>query len=789
MAQLPKESDSQQIGHEAVQAFYSNKPRNWRCNPLDGDADVGYDISVQVTENGHFVGMFHVQVKGSKQSINDVNASLSSDGNFFSVSLKISTLNYFIINNFDIFLVFVDLTIDPFKPANCPVYFLYVNDELDNLRGDKSNLDHLDKNQHTFHVPVNNLLNDKADILGIIKKRQRKQLTLDNLYFNISNQTDNPDKTIADLNAKIKHNPHLLNTFQAETDTPWIDALEGSIASKLRQINNCLNQYSTVEAEHELNILSERYENATEHEKAEYNYQRGRLYTQMYDNEKALNSFIAAYELAKDKQRYRLAYLEYKINNQLYDETSLSNMIEEIKVFSDPKCIHLKCKMLALQEDFNTVFDLLSKCPEKEIVILKCVIYLMQNSFEQCVDYIDKNIIMEGLSRKTIFKLRILKARALFQIGIVDVQDGETIPFSGKPGMDADSLLSAWRELSDVLEADPMISYPIIADVALDMFVILSMYFEEYEAAKYHLTTMSSLQPYNINLHEGIVNVALHLDDHDLAEKHISFLPDTLDKVVHSIFISYRKNNRKQVIVQAIDILDPLIKTKPLNYEPALAMALESSEHLMQQDDYNVIKNAINTLPNSVELLTLKDILRDSKSPNVSRDEIINRLYSLYKKGHKSYQTLANLFQKLNPHKIDSALILIMVYHDLSLYIELNKRDHSSLLQAYYTTKKFNELLKCALNCQKRYPHDTIFWSFEAMALDELGHTKKAMDLLEQRLNNDNYDNVALGVYINIASRNGLLSKVHELINRFYERTTDRSDKSILLNLLFSGRV
>ena len=64
---LPKESESQEIGHFAVRIFYSNLPNSWRPTPTDSDADVGLDMQVQIVDQGRYITMFNAQIKGSAQ--------------------------------------------------------------------------------------------------------------------------------------------------------------------------------------------------------------------------------------------------------------------------------------------------------------------------------------------------------------------------------------------------------------------------------------------------------------------------------------------------------------------------------------------------------------------------------------------------------------------------------------------------------------------------------------------------------------------------------------------------
>ena len=160
---LPKESESQKIGHLACLALEATHPTNWRTKDLEGDDDVGLDKQVQLVEGKKYSALFHVQVKGCLQSKGGFNRKLSRDGTFFSESLKIRTLNYYARIETSVMLAFADLTVNP-DPRQCPVYYLWIDEEIDKLLADHENLDYLGKKTHTFRIPTKNKLDQNLDV-------------------------------------------------------------------------------------------------------------------------------------------------------------------------------------------------------------------------------------------------------------------------------------------------------------------------------------------------------------------------------------------------------------------------------------------------------------------------------------------------------------------------------------------------------------------------------------------------------------------------------------------------
>src|SRR5688572_2016574 len=117
---LPEESESLEIGQQAVRAFNIHCPRNWRSKPMDGDDDFGLDMQVQVIEYSRVAGLFHTQIKGSRDT------RLSADGSYYAVSLKTKTLNYYARIQDPIMLVFADLFSGE-DPRDCPIFWTWIS--------------------------------------------------------------------------------------------------------------------------------------------------------------------------------------------------------------------------------------------------------------------------------------------------------------------------------------------------------------------------------------------------------------------------------------------------------------------------------------------------------------------------------------------------------------------------------------------------------------------------------------------------------------------------------------
>jgi hypothetical protein len=150
--------------------------------------------------------------------------------------------NYYINIENPIMLVFGDLAKDE-NPRKCPAYYLWIDEEFDKLREGKQNLDHLDKNSHTFHIPVQNILDPNLNVLPYLNSRLEKKRAFERILNPVEKQYSEPIEKIYKIGRVFENKPIALDTILNETETPWLDApqrRDKTIPSCLHKITNLL---------------------------------------------------------------------------------------------------------------------------------------------------------------------------------------------------------------------------------------------------------------------------------------------------------------------------------------------------------------------------------------------------------------------------------------------------------------------------------------------------------------------------------------------------------------------
>lgn len=133
MNKLPKRTKSQKIGASAADLFSSVFDKFCNVIPVPQDRDFGIDFICEIMQDEHPTGkLFNVQCKGKEDA--------KIEGNSITVSIKITTLNYWLLQSNPVFLIVVDC-------RNSVFYWSFPQDFLSSLNKNW-------QEQQTVSIPI-----------------------------------------------------------------------------------------------------------------------------------------------------------------------------------------------------------------------------------------------------------------------------------------------------------------------------------------------------------------------------------------------------------------------------------------------------------------------------------------------------------------------------------------------------------------------------------------------------------------------------------------------------------
>ena len=244
-------------------------------------------------------------------------------------------------------------------------------------------------------------------------------------------------------------------------------------------------------------------------------------------------------------------------------------------------------------------------------------------------------------------------------------------------------------------------------------------------------------------------------------------------------------NNKIEVVNLTNEILYDLIQEKPANYDIVVAKAAACANDLLMNTKKDRFLEALETFPDSEALIAVYDFIVQVNQNSLKKSEAVEKLYDVYKLGHKHDQILGQLFDNLNPYKKDSAERIIEISIDIIPKRDLLDNEYVIFCQAKATVHDWQGVLETSRKAQIRFSTNSRFKAFEALALDGIGETGKSIEILEEISKGEIHDTLALETYIHISMRCGLIEKAKKLIERLLEKATQKKQILHLLRMMF----
>lgn len=784
----PIENESQEIGQHAVVAFNSLHPLGWRLTPTDGDSDVGLDMQIQLVDKKRYQGVFHAQIKGSREKgENGQSKSLSADQSFYSVELKISTLNYYVRVANPVMLVFVDLSTHA-DPRTCNAHYLWINDEIDSLLDGNANLDHLGTKTHSFQIPSKNLLNANLDVLPYLNNRVKKRNTLEGLFKSVQDRREDPVGTIADLNRRISALPVALDTVLNITENPWLDAPKDSFAATLHEISSDLKLNNAELAGPALDKLDLRKPEATPHELSEFYYLKGQLLTLSGQGDKSVEFYEQAAKLSPDRNKYHIAFLEAHLRHKYRDEKFLRASLEEVQNRVAGDYLPIKTKLLALLGKHEEAVKLLDDIETKSAIILRPLIYYLEQHYDDCSRLCQDYLSHNDLTDRQKLGLHIFQARSLFHIGALHISgedEPQTIPFSGLPQMNPRVLRTSWESCKHAWETAYSLGYPTDVELLIDFSCVLSTYFNEEEFFYGHLKHLARIRPKNLLIQEILLQYSTEYGDSKTAQQQLGKLPLSAEIIVQQIFIFYREANKNLAIDTAIGHMDLLLATKPSNMDGALLLAAVSAHDQVKTEQLETLVKAIRELPNATAILAAYEFITGVNENLLKKESMVDRLYTVYQQGEKDKRVLTLLFHNLNPTELESSNKLLKVAEDIAQQRPFDQDETLHLCQAKATLRDWRGIIDVLEPTLERFEASSRLIAVRALALDNLGDTPAALNSLEEAVNLESSDSYAYQFYAQLAARCGLTEKARELFELLLARSREKHEKIQILRNMF----
>lgn len=782
---LPQESNSQRIGRLANKCFVANCPTTWVPKALDGDDDYGFDYQIQIITGGAVTDIFRAQLKGTTLP------ALNARGEFFSVTLEASTVRYYERVTDPIMLVLCDLSVDENQPKNCPLYYVWIDEDLRRLK------EHIPAAQQsiTLRVPSANRLDGSTDISEYLKRL--RELNRASAALDIVVEEKHPSllpSERASLISRIPEgfrarSPALLDAMCQDASTIWPEAPVGSLPWHLQEAAARLRSGSDDEAERLLAEAGKNLANATPIEISEFWFLTGRLYTYRLDDTKAREAYLEAANASGNQPKHMVAWAESELRLRycLDGPNDFSDIIAKL-TGTDPSILGIRARLIAAEGRFEEAHKIAGAISGADGWIAQAIIHTMQSESEQALAACESGLAEPRLRDSSKQLFLIIRARARFSLAVGKIEfDGPEayLPMSGPAGTDPSKLRDAWSDIVAAVESLRASGWPANVEFIADIWAGVASMLGRQRDILPLLAEAAKTQPTLHMLQSALENIAAQCDEWENALAANARLPESETRTLRRVSLLHMAKHDKECVDLLASAEPSLSSSHPL-FGFALSLAILSADRIVRPEMARTWEVRLESEPELAFERVLLDFFRVTSQNLLAKDVALARLEEHYIALGRPLQIAIQLFHGLDATDSEQAERCLAIARDLQSKQMLHAESALHLAQAFMTRGKWQELLDLSSDSLLRFDGNERFVALKALALDRLGNSSEALSSLRDLIDRGKSDSLALNTYIHIVARCGFVSEAIDSVERILSTESGKPGQIECLRMLFN---
>jgi len=788
---LPGIGEAQEIGQDATRCLNSNYPKNW-INPKDlgGTDDYGLDFQIQLKAQSHAAAIFRLQLKGTKSP------SRVDSGKFISIPLSASTLRYYRKIAEPILLVVCDLSVDA-DPRQCPLYYVWVREELRRV-----NIDSLDLDQEkvSLRVPTANQLTYELDLLPEVRNANELAEAGHALDVRVNDlrpelQPEQRVEVVQNLTEGFnRRSAAFLDAVAAPASEHWPKPDFGTLAADLMEAARLLKSGKVDRATAALDRAQTKLTGAVNLELGEYHFLRGRQAMLSRDDGSASAAFLSAAKTT-GRSKYWAGWAESELRRR-YDPDDLnsedldfSDVLAQLPAVTDGVLAAARARLLAASHKPDDARAVLTQFSDAESMAGLAVVETMNSKWDAALAACDAGLADSQCSESARLLFQILRARGKFQKAVAGATrkiEGEIIPPSGPPGTDASLLRQAWADILVVVESMDEIGWASNAEFVADIVAACASMLGKQKEAMTILRSAIQKQPASQALNSALEAIAAQCGEFEVALDANTRLDRSDTQVLRRIALLYEVGKQRRDCVALAEREVPNLSRQHQLFGVALVLAARAAHDMARSDLVRswseLLESDENLRPNAA---VLEYYISVANSP-LSASDALTTLAKRHESLGRPLATATAIFGEADPSDEVQARMLLDVTDELRVQIRLAPGMAVHLGMALATLGQWPSLLQLCEEAEREFDGNPRLVAFKGLALDRLGNTEAARQVLKDMLNGGIADSLALRTYVNIMVRCGFLDEALVAAEHILDAASSTAQKRECIRLLFN---
>lgn len=788
---LPGIGESQEIGQAATRCLHTNAPQNWVTpKDLGGTDDYGLDFQIQLKAQSQATAIFRLQLKGTKSP------TLIEGGKFISIPLSASTLRYYRNIAEPILLVVCDLSAN-IDPRECPLYYVWVREEL--RRIDIDSLD-LEQEKATLRVPTANRLTYELDLLPDVRNANELAEAGHALDVRVADLRPELEpkqrvEVVHDLTEGFnKRSAAFLEAVAAPASEHWPKPDAGTLAADLIDAAKLLKTGKVSKAVPVLDRAEGKLQGAVELELGEYHFLRGRQAMLSGSDEAASAAFhIAARTTGQSKHWAGWAESElrrrYDPDDSNIADLDFSDALEQLPKPTDAVLAAARARLLAASHKPDEARAVLAQFSGAESMAGLAVVEIMNGKWDAALAACNAGLADPQCSDSSRLLFQILKARGKYHKALSSVSvkiDDEILPPSGPPGVDAALLRQAWSDILVAVESMDEIGWASNSEFVADILAACAAMLGKQKEALTILRSAAQKRPASKGLNASLEVIAAQCGQFDIALEANKRLDRSDTQILRRIAFLYEVGKQRRECVALMERELPKLSRDHQLFGAVLVLAARAAHGMARED---LVKSWSELLESDDNLrphaAVLAYYLSVAKGP-LNASDALAALVKRHEDLGRPLPTAITLFEEIDPGNETQAPMLLELAKELRKHSRLAPGMSVHVGMALVTLREWSKLLQLCDEAEREFDGNPRLVAFKGLALDRLGNTEGARQILKNMLDGGIADSVALSTYVNIMVRCGFFDEALVATEHILDGATSAAQERQCLRLLFN---
>lgn len=526
---------------------------------------------------------------------------------------------------------------------------------------------------------------------------------------------------------------------------------------------------------------------ATPLEIGDYWFVRGKWHTADGADDRASESFRQAYE-ANPLGKYVSARVEAELRLRYAGEgpKPYPDLIA-LLTGEDPIVLFAKSRVLAAEgklDESIKVADQISG-PERHVAraLANTIFSKPADALQDC----DSGLALPDLPDNTEQMLLLLRARAKFSLAqaSVCVPEGDVLPPSGTAGIDPSLVKDAWNAIQDAIDVLRGEGWSSNIEHLADIWGATASILGKQKVVLPELAAAARLRPHLPNLQGALESVAAQCGDFAVALEANDRLPSSDTRDLRRTLLLHEAQRHTACFKWFDKHFDGFDRNHAMFGYAATAAAI-SAHKLSEPDLVKRWSAELESHPHLEEHAVLLQYYLAVELNKIGNEEALGVLIKRFEALGRPFALALALLQELNPTDQKQAALCVQVAERIRENVEPSPEMATHVGLALVTTQNWAGLLDWCNDFKTRVDAGPRMLAFEALALDNLGHTQEAKGLLEQMLAGGVLDGLALNTYVTIMVRCGYVQEALDAAETIMEAATSKRQQTDCIRLLFN---